>query len=103
MPSGQGLVTLVLLALPLLLLWWMVRSQKRRTRAAETFQSGLVVGDEVILTSGVLGTVVAVDGPIIQLEVSRGVVLRVDRRAVGGMADAITARPDAPTSDETTN
>ena len=46
-------------------------------------QRGLAVGDEVMLTSGIFGTVRALDDDTVSLEVADGVTLRVVRAAVG--------------------
>lgn len=81
--SGSGLTTLLLFALPVLLLVFMFTSQRKRAKQIEQLQAGLAVGDEVVLTSGIYGTVAALDGPVAMVEVADGIVLRVDRRAVG--------------------
>jgi preprotein translocase subunit YajC len=67
-----------------LLLWLLlVRPQARRQRELARMQSTLEVGDEVILTSGLLGTVRALDERIAHVEIADGVTIRVARGAVG--------------------
>jgi preprotein translocase subunit YajC len=83
MSSGAGLGSLLIFALPLLLLFYLMWTQRRRTRAVEQFQAGLGVGDEVVTTSGLIGRVVALDEAVVSLEVAPGTVVRLDRRAVG--------------------
>jgi preprotein translocase subunit YajC len=56
--------------------------QQRRMRAHQALVSHLDVADEVMTTSGVLGSIVALDEEIVQLEVAPGVVLRVVRGAI---------------------
>lgn len=85
MDSGAGLGNLLVLALPLLLLAFLMFTQRKRGREVQAFQSRLAVGDPIVLTSGLYGTVVALDDVVATLEVAPGVQVRVDRRAVGMM------------------
>ena len=77
---------LLILALPLLLIVFMMVSQRRRQREVGTFQSGLDVGQEVVTTSGLFGTITQVEDAAVHLEVAPGVVVRFDRRAIGSKA-----------------
>ncbi len=69
------------------LLFWLVliRPAQRRQRALGQLQRAVDVGDEVMLTSGIYGTVRALDDDAISLEVADGVILRVVRAAVGSV------------------
>ncbi|HYN30211.1 MAG TPA: preprotein translocase subunit YajC [Dermatophilaceae bacterium] len=89
MSSGAGLGSLLIFALPLVLLVYLMMVQRRRGRAVSTFQAALAIGDEVVTTSGLLGTVVALDDAIVSLEVAPGTVVRLDRRAVGMDASSL--------------
>jgi preprotein translocase subunit YajC len=77
----------VQLLLPLVgiaLLWFfLIRPASRRQKELARMQSALGVGDEVMLTSGVYGTVTAVADDHALVEVATGVVLKVARGAVG--------------------
>lgn len=95
MSQGAGLGNLLIFALPVLLIVFMFMTQRRRQREVKAVQSSLTVGDEVTTTSGMLGRIVALDERIATLEVSPGVRVRFDRRALAGPAP--TAVPqDAP-------
>ncbi|KGN33329.1 preprotein translocase subunit YajC [Knoellia sinensis KCTC 19936] len=72
-----------MLALPLLLLAFLMFSQRKRGRQIQDFQASLSVGDKVVLTSGLYGTITALDDVVATLEVAPGVQVRADRRAVG--------------------
>ena len=91
--SGAGLGNLLIFALPILLIVFMFMSQRRRQRAVQDLQSKLSVGDEVSTTSGLLGRVSAIDDTVVTLEVSPGVLVRFDRRAIGGPAPASAGAP----------
>ena len=74
-----------------LLLWLLlVRPQQRRQRELARMQSSLEVGDEVMLTSGIFGTVVALDESEAQVEIAAGTTVRVVRGAVGQVATEVT-------------
>jgi preprotein translocase subunit YajC len=67
------------------LLFWLlfIRPAQRKQQAMGRLQGGLSVGDEVMLTSGIIGVLRSLDEETVQLEVSEGVTVRVVRAAVG--------------------
>jgi preprotein translocase subunit YajC len=69
-------------------LFWLIliRPAQRRQRALHEMQSEVAVGDEVMLTSGIFGTVRALHDDTMSLELSEGVTVRVVRAAVGSVA-----------------
>jgi preprotein translocase subunit YajC len=81
--GGSSGASLLIFLLPVALIGFMVWSQRRRQRDAQSLQSGLAVGDEVCTTSGLFGRVISLDDSVVTLEVSPGVHLRFDRRAIG--------------------
>ena len=95
MQTGPVAGSYVILALPLLLLLWLMMSQRRRARAVQDFQSALVVGDAIVTTSGLYGRVVALDGDVATVELGPGVVVRLDRRAIGAK-EPVPAGGNAP-------
>ena len=97
MSQGAGLGNLLIFALPVLLIIFMFMTQRRRQREAKAVQSNLSIGDDVTTTSGLLGRIVALDNRIATLEVSPGVTIRFDRRALAGPAP--TAAPQAGPED----
>jgi preprotein translocase subunit YajC len=94
-------VTPVLFIIGIALLLWllMVRPQARRQRELRHMQSTLEVGDEVMLTSGVFGTVRGLDEDAAQVEIADGVTIRVVRGAVGQVVHEVAAPPDADEAD----
>jgi len=58
-------------------------------------QSTLELGDDVVLTSGVFGTIRGLDEGVAQVEIADGVTIRVARGAIGSL------RADPPEPDET--
>ena len=101
MSQGAGLGNLLIFALPVLLIVFMFMTQRRRQREVKAVQSSLTIGDEVTTTSGLLGRIVALDERIATLEVSPGVQVRFDRRALAGPAPTAAPRDtpgDGPSS-----
>ena len=57
---------------------------KRRQKKVEAFLSGLKVGDKVVTTGGLYGSVTRLDDQSIQLQVAQNVRVEVSRAAVVG-------------------
>jgi len=74
---------LILLAIAALFWLAIIRPQQRRQHAMGRMQKDLSVGDEVMLTSGIIGVLRSLDEETVQIEVSDGVTFRVVRGAVG--------------------
>jgi preprotein translocase subunit YajC len=99
MNSGAGFGNLLVLALPLLLLAFLMLTQRKRGREVQAFQSALNVGDAVVMTSGLYGTIVTLDDTTALLEIAPGVQVRVDRRAIGMAQPGATDAPPTAEAD----
>jgi preprotein translocase subunit YajC len=60
-----------------------VRPQRRQMAAHRALVASLQVGDEVVTSGGIYGTIRGLDDGTVDLEVSPGIVLRVARGAIG--------------------
>ncbi|MEO7130923.1 MAG: preprotein translocase subunit YajC [Dermatophilaceae bacterium] len=80
--TSSGTSGLLILALPLLLLVWMFWSSNRRQRGMRQFNASLNVGDQVVTSSGMYGTIKYLDAETAYIEIADGMVIRFDRRAV---------------------
>lgn len=71
----------------IVLLFWLfiIRPQSRRQKEVRSMQSALGVGSDVILTSGIYGTVAAIEDDRVQLTIADGVTITVARAAVGAI------------------
>jgi preprotein translocase subunit YajC len=103
--SGNDLSSMLFLVLPLLLLGWIMVSQRRRMRDAQSLQASIAVGDEIRTTSGFFGRVTDLTDTVLSLELAPGVVVRIDRRAVDTKVPpaATPAAADDPQSDGPTD
>jgi preprotein translocase subunit YajC len=80
--GGGGFTSSLLLLLPLLLIAYLLWSQRRRQKKMQELQADLEVGVRVMTTTGLYGTVAALDENTVHIEAAPGVVLQWDRRAV---------------------
>jgi preprotein translocase subunit YajC len=102
--SSNSGSNLLVFALPVLLIAFMYFSSRRRQKAAQTLQSTLGVGDEITTTSGLLGRISTLDDKVVTLEVSPGVNIRFDRRAISGPApDAAVSPVDSASTESETD
>ena len=98
----EGLVSLLPLVGIALLFWLLIiRPAQRRQKELGRMQSSLDVGDEVMLTSGVFGTLQSLADDHVLVEVADGVTLKVARGAIGSVVPpAEPEEVDTPTTDE---
>ena len=83
--------------LPIVLLFFvvyavMIRPQQRRAREHQALMAAVQVGEEVMTTAGIFGRVTDLDGDVVSIEISPGVVMRVARAAIGRR---MTQEPEA--------
>lgn len=84
MPELVSFLPLVGIAL----LFWLllIRPQARRQKELVRMQSALKAGDEVMLTSGIFGTLQESSDDQLRVEIADGVTIRVARGAIGSLA-----------------
>ena len=95
---------LLVIVLALVGFWAIVmRPARVQQRRVAELQSELAVGDEVIITAGIFGTVVEIEDDRVRLEIAPGTVITVARQVVVRRApdDAATTDGVAP-QDSTT-
>lgn len=74
----------LLVILVIFLLFWAVvmRPARNQQRQTQRVQSSLAVGDEVVISAGIFGTVRSLDDQRVQLEIAPGTVVTVARQVV---------------------
>jgi preprotein translocase subunit YajC len=84
-PAANPLSSLILI-LPFFLIMYflLIRPQSQRRKAQMQLQAALEVGDEVVTTAGIYGTITEIDDEfdIITLEVAPGMEVRFARAAI---------------------
>ena len=80
---GYLIIIVVLFAV----MWlFLVRPQRRKQVEQSKMQNTLEPGDEVLTAGGIHGTVDKLEDDIVHVEIAPGTVIRVDRRAIAGVA-----------------
>ncbi len=82
-------------------LWWlMTRSVRRQQRRVAELQSEIEIGDEVILSAGIFGTVRSIADDRVGLEIAEGTVITVARQVVVRRAPEPVDQTEAPPADK---
>jgi len=70
----------------LVLMWFMlIRPQRRRQLDTQRMINSLEVGKEIVTAGGLYGTVTALEGDEVRLEIADGIEVRIAKRAVAGV------------------
>lgn len=82
--DGGGLVsTLVMFGLVFLIFYFLlIRPQKKELTRHQTLVDSLKVGDEVMTSAGIFGTIKKVDADVVHLEIARGTTIKLARQKV---------------------
>jgi len=95
--TSGGIMQLVFpVAIGLVLYFFMIRPQQRKTNEAKAFRESLVKGTRVVTIGGLHGLLVEVGPETVLLEVERGQRLRFDRSAVARVAGSTATTTDSP-------
>ncbi len=75
-----------------------IRPQQRQRRAHAELLNSLKKGDTIITAAGMYGTVKRVDDNVIEVEIAKGVTIKINRRAVSEIIrDRSEAKAVSPT------
>jgi preprotein translocase subunit YajC len=82
--GGGGSGFLILMIGLAAVMFFMMRSQRKRTQAQQNVQRGAEVGDEVMTTAGIFGTIVDEDEDegTIMLEIAPGITIKMLRAGI---------------------
>jgi preprotein translocase subunit YajC len=74
------------------LFWFLIiRPASKRQRELSRMQGSLEIGEDVMLSSGIFGTLAALDGDNVHLLVADGVTIKVARAAIANVVASETA------------
>ncbi|HBH46991.1 MAG TPA: preprotein translocase subunit YajC [Bacteroidales bacterium] len=62
--------------------FFMIRPQMKRQKELRNFRESLAKGDKVVTNGGIYGKITAINENIISLEISKDVVIKIDKSAV---------------------
>jgi preprotein translocase subunit YajC len=95
-PNASPWLSLLPFAFILGIFYFMVlMPMRRRQKKVADFQASLKVGDRVITTGGIYGTIARLNDATIQLQVSQQVRIEVARAAIGGYQGQEPVVPDS--------
>ncbi len=99
---SNNLATFLPLVLIVLVFWFLVmRPARRRQQQMSNVQSSLGPGTQVMLNSGIYGTVVAVADDSVRVEIAPGTVIKVARQAVVRVVEDTTGTANPTTEPPT--
>lgn len=78
----------------------MVRPAQKKAKAVQEMQRALQVGDRVMLTSGIFGTVVELEGHRAVLSISAGTEIEVVRAAIAEVVRDEDLAVESPVADQ---
>ena len=87
--GGSSILSFLFLPLILVAMYFlMIRPQRKRMRDQQDLQKSVEVGQDVVTTSGVFGTITGEDGPNrFWLEIDDDVQIRIARAAIQSVTD----------------
>lgn len=94
--NGGGMSMLLMMVALFAIMWFfMIRPQQKKQKEIQKFQNSLAEGMSVVTGGGIYGTVKRVDiaTGIVDVEISKGVTIRVDKGYV--FKDASANQPGA--------
>jgi preprotein translocase subunit YajC len=62
--------------------------KQRELKRHNALVAGLQVGDDVMTGSGIYGTIVSIDGDLVELQIAPGVEIKIARRAIASLVVA---------------
>ena len=88
---------LILLPLFFLVFYFLlIRPQQKKMREHAELVGSVEPGDDVLTNGGLYGTIVAIDGQVMELEIADGVVVRIQRGAIAELIEWDTGDDAAP-------
>jgi len=81
--AGANLQTMLLFGgMIMVFYFFLIRPQQKKQKEAKKFRDSLKKGDNVITAGGIYGKVVAVEGETVQIEVDRGMKLKMQKSSI---------------------
>ena len=82
--TGSGITTIVMLVVMVAVFYFfMYRPQKKQEKATNDMRNSLQIGDEITTIGGIVGKVVNIKDPIVDIETGRnGTKLRILKSAI---------------------
>lgn len=87
-PSGAGGSGLIMIILLFVVMWLlMIRPQNKKAKEEAKMREQLKKGDRVLFSGGIYGKVHSVDATTVDVEVSNGVIMTVEKSFIHALAN----------------
>ncbi len=94
--AGGSFLSLIPLVLIFVLFYFLlIRPQQKRTKQHKQMVESLQAGDEVVTNGGLIGKITKVDNYSVDLAISKGVEVQVQRQAVAQIVPDGTVKDDS--------
>jgi preprotein translocase subunit YajC len=82
--QGGGMGSMWIWMIVILVVMWllMMRPQRKKEKEEQKFRQGLKKGDRVVFSGGIYGKVHSVDEHTVEVEVSNGVIMTVEKNMI---------------------
>ncbi len=85
-PLGGGYEMFIMIGIFFAIMYFMIiRPQQKKTKEHQKLVSSLSKGDEVVTTGGMMGKILKVGDNSIQVEVSEGVAIRLQKNSISSV------------------
>lgn len=86
-------LTVVMLAVLAMLVFFMFRNGRKRKRDQEALQATMVVGAEVMTNFGMYGTIISIDEEAnkVALEIAPGTIVNIHRQTIARVVEPVVA------------
>lgn len=87
-PSGAGGSGLIMIILLFVVMWLlMIRPQNKKAKEEAKMREQLKKGDRVLFSGGIYGKVHSIDATTVDVEVSNGVIMTVEKSFIQALAN----------------
>ena len=96
--QGSGMSMIIMMVAIFAIMWFfMIRPQQKKQKEIRNFQNSLTEGAHVVTGGGIYGVVRRIDiaTNVVEVEIAKGVTIRVDRGYVFADASSSAAQPQA--------
>ena len=88
--GGRGSMWIWMIVILVVMWLLMMRPQRKKEKEEQKFRSGLKKGDRVVFSGGIYGKVHSVDEHTVEVEVSHGVIMTVEKSMIQPAPEAKT-------------
>jgi preprotein translocase subunit YajC len=81
--SESGILNLVMIGgIFVVMYFFMIRPQAKRQKEQQAFTEALEKGDKIVTSAGIHGKIIAINGTIITVEITKGVNIKVEKEFI---------------------